>query len=271
MDPRTSLVWEGLEDELDREYLEELSALQVELLALQAHVIQAGERVIVVFEGRDAAGKGGAILRFTQHLRPRHSRVVALAKPTDTEHGQWYFQRYLRRFPAPGEIVFFDRSWYNRAVVEPVMGFCTPDEYERFMEDVVLLEQMWTRDGIRLFKLWFSIDRDEQSRRLEARRENPLKQWKLSTVDLEAQRQWDLYTRHKEAMFARTASERAPWAVVDGNDKKTARLEAMRYFISGFDYPGKGRSGATLAVDPERVRVLTGPSERRRRADRRSP
>jgi polyphosphate kinase 2 len=249
-------------DELDRDYLLELSRLQVELLALQTDTIEHGGRILVIFEGRDAAGKGGAILRFAQHLRPRHRRIVALAKPTDRERGQWYFQRYVQLLPSPGEMVFYDRSWYNRAVVEPVMGFCTPDEYELFMRQVVPFETMLVEDGVMLFKLWFSIDRTEQERRLDDRRVNPLKRWKLSSVDTLAQQKWEQYTRHKEQMFARTSSERAPWFVILGNDKKTARLESIRHVLSRVDYRGKGRSGAVMETDPRNVRrVLPGEGE----------
>ena len=249
-------------DELDRDYLLELSRLQVELLNLQTDIMAHGRRMLVIFEGRDAAGKGGAILRFAQHLRPRHRRIVALSKPTDLERGQWYFQRYVAHLPSLGHMVFFDRSWYNRAVVEPVMGFCTPEEHERFMRQVVPFEEMLVEDGIMLVKLWFSIDRPEQERRLEDRRVNPLKRWKLSSVDTLAQQKWEEYTFHKEQMFARTSSERAPWVVIRGNDKKTARLESIRHVLSRTEYEGKGDSGAVIDPDPAKVRmVLPGEGE----------
>lgn len=239
-----------VEEELDREYLAELSRLQVELLKLQQHVVAQGLRVAVLFEGRDTAGKGGAILRFTQHLMPRQTRVVALPRPTEAESGSWFFQRYARQLPSPGEIVFFDRSWYNRAVVEPVMGFCTPAQYERFMEQVVDFERMLVDDGLVLVKLWFSIDRAQQQVRLERRRRSPLKRWKLSTVDLQAQQRWEAFTDHKEAMFVRTSRPEAPWIVVQGNVKKSARLESIRHVLSRVDYPDKGQPGLRLAADP---------------------
>ena len=244
---------EVLEDELDRDYLVELSRLQVELLELQADLIRSSRRLAILFEGRDTAGKGGAILRFSQRLRPRHQRVVALPKPTDVELGQWYFERYVRQLPDPGEIVFFDRSWYNRAVVEPVMGFCSPDEYERFMQQVVTFEDMLLDDGLLLVKLWFSIDREEQHDRLDRRRTNPLKRWKLSTVDLQAQQRWEAFTHYKEAMFARTSTDASPWVVVRGNDKKRARLESIRHVLSVVDYERRGQQGLRIDPDPEIV------------------
>jgi len=245
---------EVLEDELDRPYLEELSRLQVELLKLQTHVVAAGLRLAILFEGRDTAGKGGAILRFTQRLMPRHHRVVALPKPSERELGQWFFQRYVHQLPDPGEIVFFDRSWYNRAVVEPVMGFCTPEQYELFMRQVVDFERMLLEDGLLLFKLWFSIDRGEQQERLEGRSKNPLKRWKLSTVDAEAQGKWETYTRYKDAMFARTSTPASPWVVILGNEKKRARLESVRHVLSTIDYPERGQPGLRLTPDSGIVR-----------------
>ena len=245
---------EVLDDELDRDYLIELSRLQVELLKLQTHLVATSRRLAILFEGRDTAGKGGAILRFSQRLMPRHQRVVALPKPTQVELGQWYFERYVRQLPKPGEIVFFDRSWYNRAVVEPVMGFCTEEEYERFMRQVVVFERMLLEDGLLLVKLWFSIDRTEQQERLEQRHKNPLKHWKLSTVDLQAQQKWESFTRYKEAMFARTSTPDSPWMVVQGNTKKRARLESIRHVLRTIDYPGRGQGGLRLEPDPEVVR-----------------
>jgi polyphosphate kinase 2 len=244
---------EVVEEELDREYLVELSLLQVELLKLQSHLVRTSGRLAIVIEGRDTAGKGGAILRFTQRLMPRHHRIVALPKPTEVEAGQWYFQRYVRQLPDPGEIVFFDRSWYNRAVVEPVMGFCTPEQHELFMHQVVDFERMLLEDGLLLVKLWFSIGRDEQHSRLELRRRNPLKRWKLSTVDLQAQQRWQDFTRYKEAMFARTSTERSPWIVVQGDRKKHARLESIRYVLHTIDYEGRGQEGLRLDPDPALV------------------
>ncbi len=249
---------EVLEEQLDRDYVIELSRLQVELLALQAHVVATSTRLAILFEGRDAAGKGGAILRFTQHLMPRHSRVVALPKPNEIEQRQWYFERYVEQLPDPGEIVFFDRSWYNRAVVEPVMGFCTPEQYERFLDQVVGFERMLLDDGLRLVKLWFSIEREEQQRRLERRGRNPLKRWKLSTVDVQAQRKWEAFTRYKEAMFAHTSTDRCPWIVVQGNEKKRARLESIRHVLSTVDYPGRGMSG--VRVEPDESVVARAPT-----------
>jgi len=245
---------EVLEDELDRDYLVELSRLQVELLKLQTHLVASSRRLAILFEGRDTAGKGGAILRFSQRLMPRHQRVVALPKPSEVELGQWYFERYVRHLPKPGEIVFFDRSWYNRAVVEPVMGFCTEQEYERFMDQVVVFERMLLEDGLLLVKLWFSIDRQEQQERLQQRHTNPLKHWKLSTVDLQAQQKWEAFTRYKEAMFARTSTPGSPWMVVQGNTKKRARLEAIRHVLSIADYDDRGQPGLRLEPDPEVVR-----------------
>ncbi len=241
---------EILEDELDREYLIELSYLQVELLRLQDHLMETGGRLAVLFEGRDTAGKGGAILRFSQRLRPRHLRIVALPKPTEAERGQWYFERYARQLPQPGEIVCFDRSWYNRAVVEPVMGFCTKEQYDLFMKQVVQFEKMLVEDGLLLRKLWFSIDQDEQKKRLDRRRESPLKRWKLSTVDQQAQQKWKDFTRYKEAMFARTSTKHAPWAIVHGNDKKRARLESIRYVLSTVNYDKPSESHLRLTPDP---------------------
>ena len=255
---------ELLRDETDREYLVELSRLQVELLKLQSHVIDQGLRVAILFEGRDTAGKGGAILRFSQHLRPRNHRIVALAKPTESERGQWYFQRYVRQLPAPGEIVLFDRSWYNRAVVEPVMGFCSEEQHLRFMRQVVEFERMLQENGILLVKLWFSIDQEEQKRRLDRRKANPLKRWKLSTVDLQAQQQWQAFTRQKEKMFEQTSTAGSPWVVVQGNRKKRARLESIRHVLGALPYPDAGQPGLRLEPDPAIVRPVapgTSPSE----------
>lgn len=239
-----------IEDELDRDYLIELARLQVELLKLQQHVVAEGRRLAILFEGRDTAGKGGTILRFAQHLMPRHHRIVALAKPTEVESGQWYFERYVRELPDPGEIVFFDRSWYNRAVVEPVMGFCSSEQYELFMRQVVAFEHMLLDAGLALVKFWFSIDRDEQHGRLVERRTNPLKRWKLSTVDLQAQQRWEDFTRHKKVMFERTSTDRSPWIVVQGNDKKRARLESLRHVLTTIDYPHRGQPDLRLEPDP---------------------
>ncbi|MDN5915384.1 MAG: polyphosphate kinase 2 [Pseudonocardia sp.] len=214
-------------------------SLQIELLKMQSWVKDAGQRVVVLFEGRDAAGKGGTIQRFTEHLNPRGARVVAKDKPGDRERTQWYFQRYFSELPSAGEIVLFDRSWYNRAVVEPVMGFCTDSEYEEFMLQTPSLEQSLVDDGIHLVKLWFSVSRKEQRTRFAIRLLDPLRQWKLSPVDLAALDLWDEITRAKEAMFDRTDTPAAPWTVVKGNDKKRGRIEALRWVLSTLDYPTK--------------------------------
>lgn len=234
-------------------YEEELKRLQAELVKLQQWVAKKGIRVAVLFEGRDAAGKGGSIKRFTEHLNPRSMRVVALAKPTEQEKGQWYFRRYIKQLPNPGEIVFFDRSWYNRAVVEPVMGFCDTDQYNRFMNQVNEFEHMLYEDGVILIKFWFSISKEEQKKRFASRMENPLKQWKFSPVDMKGQELWKRYTFFKEEMFSKTHSTFSPWIIVKTNNKREARLESIRFVLSQFDYPGKVRSKTTLLPDPNIV------------------
>ncbi len=234
-------------------YEEELEALQVELVKLQRWVQAKGRRLAIVFEGRDAAGKGGTIRRFTEHLNPRAMRVVALPAPTEQERGQWYFQRYSRQLPNAGEIVFFDRSWYNRAVVEPVNGFCTGEQYQRFMQQVPEYEHMLYEDGITIVKFWFSISKEEQLRRFEARKVNPLKQWKLSPIDDKAQDMWDTYTRYKEEMLSRTHTSFSPWIIVKANDKKRARLESIRYVLSLLPYAGKESATIGLTPDPNVV------------------
>jgi len=213
--------------------------LQVELLKVQSWVKETGQRIVILFEGRDAAGKGGTIKRFMEHLNPRAARVVALEKPTDHERGEWYFQRYIKHLPTEGEMVFFDRSWYNRAGVERVMGFCDSLEYLEFMRQVPDLERMLVRSGIRLFKYWFSVTHQEQERRFNSRIGDPLKQWKLSPIDRESQDKWDEYTEAKEAMFFYTDTADAPWTVVKSDDKKRARLNCMQHFLAHLDYPGK--------------------------------
>ncbi len=213
--------------------------LQVELLKVQSWVKETGQRMVILFEGRDAAGKGGTIKRFMEHLNPRASRVVALEKPTEHEMGEWYFQRYIKHLPTAGEMVFFDRSWYNRAGVERVMGFCDSLEYLEFMRQVPDLERMLVRSGIRLFKYWFSVTHEEQERRFNSRLGDPLKQWKLSPIDRESQDKWDEYTEAKEAMFFYTDTADAPWTIVKSDDKKRARLNCMQHFLSQLDYPGK--------------------------------
>ena len=217
-------------------------SLQIELLKLQKWVKASGERLVVLCEGRDAAGKGGTIKRFTEHLNPRGARVVALEKPSDRESTQWYFQRYVQHLPAAGEIVLFDRSWYTRAGVERVMGFASPEEYERFMHQVPLFERMLVDDGIHLVKFWFSVTRAEQRTRFAIRQIDPVRQWKLSPMDVASLDRWDDYTAAKEAMFERTDTSYAPWTVVKTNDKKRARLEAMRVVLDRFAYDGKDSS-----------------------------
>jgi polyphosphate kinase 2 len=220
-------------------YEAQKAQLQVELLKVQAWVKETGQRIIVLFEGRDAAGKGGTIKRFMEHLNPRGARVVALEKPTERERGQWYFQRYIEHFPTAGEIVMFDRSWYNRAGVEHVMGFCTRREYLEFMRQCPELERMLVNGGIRIFKYWFSVGREEQRRRFLARREDPLKLWKLSPIDIQSMDKWDEYTQAKEAVFFHTDTADAPWTIVKANDKKRARLNCMLHFLHNLPYHNK--------------------------------
>ncbi len=234
-------------------YEEDLIQLQAELVRLQNWVINRKMRVAVIFEGRDAAGKGGSIKRFVEHLNPRSVRVVALTKPTEVERGQWYFHRYIKELPNPGEMVFFDRSWYNRAVVEPVMGFCNKAQYEQFMVQVPEFEHMLYEDGIIVIKFWFSIAKDEQKRRFESRQQNPLKGWKFSPVDMKGQELWEKYTYYKEQMFARTHTTFSPWIIVKTNDKRVARLESMRYVLSRFEYTRKSTAKISLLPDPEVV------------------
>jgi polyphosphate kinase 2 len=231
-------------------YEEELVLLQAELVNLQHWVAKKKMRVAIIFEGRDAAGKGGSIKRFTEHLNPRSMRVVALSKPTEVERGQWYFRRYIKELPNPGEIVFFDRSWYNRAVVEPVMGFCNKYQYNEFMVQVPEFEHMLYEDKIVLIKFWFSISKEEQKRRFQSRLQNPLKVWKFSPVDMKGQEMWNKYTHYKELMFSNTHSTFSPWIIVNTNDKRKARLESMRYVLSRFDYFGRLKSKTTLLPDP---------------------
>jgi len=231
-------------------YEQELRQLQVELVRLQRWVQADGQRIAILVEGRDAAGKGGTIRRFTEHLNPRAMRVVALPKPTDDERGQWYFQLYIRQLPNKGEIVFFDRSWYNRAVVEPVMGFCSKKEHQRFLQQVTEFEHMLYEDGVTIIKFWFSISKEEQANRFEARRQNPLKQWKLSPVDEKAQELWDSYTRYKEEMFSKTHTTFSPWIIVKANDKQAARLESLRYVLNLLAYKGKDEAQIRLTPDP---------------------
>ncbi len=227
-------------ERLDRTtYDLEKRLLQIELIKLQSWVKDTGQRIVLVFEGRDAAGKGGTIKRFTEHLNPRGARVVALVKPTDREQSQWYLQRYVAHLPSAGELVFFDRSWYNRAGVERVMGFCTPDQYTEFLRQAPAFEKMLVNDGVHVVKFWFSVSRGEQLTRFTIRQIDPVRQWKLSPMDLASLDKWDAYTQAKEAMFRKTDTKHSPWTVVKSNDKKRARLEAMRHVLHRFDYPGK--------------------------------
>ncbi len=231
-------------------YEDEKAALQVELLKAQHWIQETNQKFILLFEGRDAAGKGGTIKRFTEHLNPRNARVVALNKPSVEERGQWFFQRYVKHLPTSGEMVLYDRSWYNRAGVERVMDFCEPAEYLEFMRQTPEFERMLVRSGIRLFKYWFSVTRDEQIRRFEARETDPLKQWKLSPIDRASIDKWDDYTEAKEAMFFYTDTADAPWTVIRSNDKKRARINCMRHFLSRLDYPGRDET-VVSAPDPK--------------------
>ncbi len=232
-----------------KNYEQQKYKLQVELLKLQAWVKETGQRVVILFEGRDAAGKGGAIKRFMEHLNPRGARVVALEKPNEVERGQWYFQRYISHLPTKGEIVLFDRSWYNRTGVERVMGFCTDAEYDEFMRQAPEFERSLVRSGVHLFKFWFSVSRNEQRRRFKERQAHPLKQWKLSPIDLASLDKWDAYTRAKEAMFLHCDTSDAPWTVIKSDCKKRARLNAMRYLLHRLPY-GKKNLERIGSVDP---------------------
>ena len=226
----------------NREYYTEKLPLQIELVKLQNWMKESGDRLIILFEGRDAAGKGGTITRFMEHWNPRSAHVIALDKPSDVEAGQWYFQRYVRHFPTSGEIVLFDRSWYNRAGVERVMGFSTDPEYRLFMKHVPLLERMIVDSGIHLVKLYFSVSQREQLRRFEKRATDPLKQWKVSSIDIMSKDKWQEYTEAKEAMFLLTNLEVAPWTIIKSDDKKRARINAMRHLLHTMDYKGKDTS-----------------------------
>jgi len=247
----TNKNYESLIETID--YESELLKLQAELVDLQQWTAKHKKRVCVLFEGRDAAGKGGAIRRFTEHLNPRSMRVVALTKPTEIEKGQWYFRRYIKELPEPGELVFFDRSWYNRAVVEPVMDFCGDEQYNKFMVQVPEFEHMLYEDGVIIIKFWFSISKEEQKKRFKSRLKNPLKQWKFSPVDKEGQKRWDKYTFYKEQMFSKTHTSFSPWIIIKTNNKKQARLESIRYVLSRFDYDRKGSSKTTVLPDPNVV------------------
>ena len=228
--------------EMDKDdYEDEIAELQLELVKFQADVKETGKRVVIVFEGRDAAGKGGTIKRFRENLNPRVARVVALSKPSDVEAGQWYFQRYVNQLPTAGEIVLFDRSWYNRGVVEHVFGFCKPEERQHFFDQVPEFERMLTSDGIILKKLWLNVGRAEQLRRFLRREKDPLKQWKLSWIDVEGLQKWDAYSDAIRETFERTHSDHAPWTILRTDDKKRARLSAIKSVLQGIDYAGKGK------------------------------
>ncbi len=220
-------------------YEKEKAYLQAELLKMQKWVKETGQKIVILFEGRDAAGKGGTIKRFMEHLNPRGAHVVALEKPSESESTQWYFQRYIKHLPSAGEIVLFDRSWYNRAGVERVMDFCSPVDYLEFMRQCPDVEQMLVRSGIRLYKYWFSVTREEQRRRFESRKQDPLKQWKLSPIDLASLDKWEDYTEAKEAMFFYTDTADAPWTIIKSDDKKRARLNTMQHFLASLPYAGK--------------------------------
>jgi len=240
---------------MDRtEYETTKRLLQIELLKAQAWIRDTGQKLVILFEGRDAAGKGGTIKRFMEHLNPRGANVVALSVPSERERGQWYFQRYVQHLPTRGEIVLFDRSWYNRAGVERVMGFCSDDEYVEFLREVPEFEAMLTRSGTTLVKLWFSVSRREQIARFTIRRIDPVRQWKLSPTDLASLDRWDDYTTAKEAMFRSTHTDHAPWTVVRSNDKKRGRLEAIRFVLQRLDYPDKD-AGLVASPDP----LIVGP------------
>ncbi|MBY6048073.1 polyphosphate kinase 2 [Vannielia litorea] len=235
-----------------RSYEAQKAQLQAELLKVQKWVAETGQKIVVLFEGRDAAGKGGTIKRFMEHLNPREARVVALNKPSEKEKGEWFFQRYIEHLPTAGEMVFYDRSWYNRAGVERVMGFCSPNEYLEFMRQTPELERMLVRSGIRLFKYWFSVTQEEQQARFASRETDPLKRWKLSPIDKASLDMWDDYTEAKEAMFFYTDTADAPWTIVKSADKKRARIACMRHFLAILDYPGRDRS-VVKGPDPKLV------------------
>ena len=261
------------------EYEAEKARLQAELLKVQIWAQETGQKFVILFEGRDAAGKGGTIKRYMEHLNPRYARVVALTKPSDREKGEWFFQRYIAHLPTTGEIVLYDRSWYNRAGVERVMGFCTPTEYLEFMRQAPEFERMLVRSGIRLYKYWFSVTREEQRKRFTLRETDPLKRWKLSPIDKASLDKWDDYTEAKEAMFFYTDTADAPWIIVKSNDKKRARLNCMRHFLMTIDYPDKdwsvvgkpdplivGGAGQVLNASSQLLGAATRPAARRSEA-----
>ncbi len=229
-------------------YNSKLEILQLELVKLQADLQNSGRRVMILFEGRDAAGKGGTINAFREYMNPRHARTVALTKPTETEQGQWYFQRYINHFPTSGEFVMFDRSWYNRAGVEPVMGFCTPEQHRHFLEQVPAFEKLLVDEGIAFFKIWLNVGQEMQLKRFHDRRHNPLKVWKLSPIDLKALTKWDNYTNARDTMLEHTHTDHAPWTIVKSNDKRRARLNAIRHVLSHLNYEGRDE-GAIGAIE----------------------
>ncbi|AHB47398.1 UDP-galactose-lipid carrier transferase [Hyphomicrobium nitrativorans NL23] len=231
-------------------YEDELIKLQLELLKLQTHVAEAGERIVVLFEGRDTSGKGGCISRILARLNPRHARSVALSKPTESERGQWYFQRYIAHLPTRGDILLFDRSWYNRAGVEPVMGFCTPEQTANFLRDAPAFEELLVRDGIRFFKIYLTVGREMQLKRFHERRHEPFKQWKITEVDRAAIGKYDAYTHAEREMLRFTHTAVSPWTVIAANDQRRARLEAMRVILTALDYPGKDKD-VVGALDPK--------------------
>jgi polyphosphate kinase 2 len=236
-------------------YLEEMEGLDIEMIKLQNWMINSNKRVLIIFEGRDAAGKGGTIQRFAENLMPRYHRVVALPKPTETEKGQWYFQRYINQLPTADEIVLFDRSWYNRAIVEPVNGFCTKEQYHHFMQQVNEFERMLIDDGIIIFKFWLDISKEEQAKRFENRRTDPLKQWKIGPVDAKAQDLWDNYTHYRDQMLNKTSSKICPWIFVKADSKKKTRLECIRYVLNALEYEGKETSSVNLKPNDEVIRI----------------
>jgi polyphosphate kinase 2 len=236
-------------------YSENMEFLQEELIKLQNWMINSDKRVLIIFEGRDAAGKGGTIKRFTDGLMPRYHRVVALPKPSETEKGQWYFQRYTAHLPTSDEIVLLDRSWYNRAVVEPVNGFCTADQYDHFMTQVNDFEKMLINDGIYIFKFWLDITKEEQENRFHERRTDPLKQWKIGPVDAKAQELWDEYTKYRDIMFKQTDSKHCPWIFVNADSKKKTRIECIKYVLNALDYDGKSDSKISLKPDKDVINL----------------
>ena len=243
--------------ELAKHYDVEINNLQIELVKLQNWVKDKNKRILIIFEGRDAAGKGGLIKTITEHLNPRGARVVALGKPSDAEMNGWYFQRYVPHLPVPGEIVLFDRSWYNRAGVEHVMGFCTSEQHQRFLRQCPMFEQMLVDDGILFFKYYLSISKETQVKRFETRDTDPLKRWKFSPIDKEAQKYFDQYTKAKEEMFSRTHTPYTPWMIVDANDKKVARLNIIRDILLHIEYDGKQETGTSLMTDPNIMMIYS--------------